>query len=73
MRQRSQLARLEKIRLALWRVLREESGQDLVEYSLLLMLIGTASIAVVDRFGDIVYYTFLKVARFVATQGKDPH
>jgi len=73
MKQRSQFAHLEKIKLALWRVLREESGQDLVEYSLLLVLIGTASIAVVDRFGDVVYYTFLRITRWITTQGIDPY
>jgi Flp pilus assembly pilin Flp len=71
MKQGNQITRLEKIRFALWRVLREESGQDLVEYSLLLMLIGAASIAAVDRLGDVLYYTFLRIARFIVTQGRD--
>lgn len=72
MKQGNQITRLEKFKVALWRVMREESGQDLVEYSLLLMLVATASIAVVDRFGDVVYYTFLRITRFIVTQGKDP-
>jgi Flp pilus assembly pilin Flp len=34
-----------------------------VEYSLLLVLISTALIAIVDRFGDAVEDTFLRIAR----------
>ncbi len=52
-------------------VLLEESGQDLVEYSLLVLLIGTALIAAVDRFGDVVYYTFHKIAYWVGHAGGD--
>jgi Flp pilus assembly pilin Flp len=73
MKQRPRFRNLEMFKQALWRALREESGQDLVEYSLLLVLIGTASIAVVDRFGDVVYYTFLRITRWITTQGIDPY
>ncbi len=73
MKQPTRFLHVETIKQALFRVLREESGQDLVEYSLLLVLIGTASIAVVDRFGDAVYYTFLRITRWITTQGIDPY
>ena len=50
-------------------LLREESGQDVVEYSLLLTLISLGVIATIDRAGDAVFYTFLRIARVVTTQG----
>lgn len=55
---------LEKVGRLFPRVLREESGQDLVEYSLLVLLIGTALIAAVDRFGDVLYYTFHRISEW---------
>ena len=39
----------------------EDGGQDLVEYSLLLVLISLATVAVVDSFGDAVEDTFVRV------------
>lgn len=71
MKQRNRFRQLEYLRLALLRALREESGQDLVEYSLLLVLVGSATIAAVDRFGDHLYYTFLRIARWFSSQGRD--
>jgi Flp pilus assembly pilin Flp len=55
--------RVETLKQTIFRLIREESGQDLVEYSLLLVLISTALIAIVDRFGDAVEDTFLRIAR----------
>jgi Flp pilus assembly pilin Flp len=71
MKQRTRFRHLENLRLALLRALREDSGQDLVEYSLLLVLIGSATIVAVDRYGDILYYTFLKITRWFSSQGRD--
>jgi Flp pilus assembly pilin Flp len=71
MKQRTRFQHLENFRLALLRALREDSGQDLVEYSLLLVLIGSATIVAVDRYGDILYYTFLKITRWFSSQGRD--
>ena len=71
MKQRTRFQHLENLRLALLRALREDSGQDLVEYSLLLVLIGSATIAAVDRWGDILYYTFLRITRWFSSQGAD--
>jgi Flp pilus assembly pilin Flp len=56
---------VESVNHTIARLLREESGQDLVEYSLLVVLIGTALIAIVDRFGDAVEDTFLRIARSI--------
>jgi Flp pilus assembly pilin Flp len=50
-------------------VLREESGQDLVEYSLLVLLIGTATVAAVDRFGDYLYYAFYRITYWFVHAG----
>lgn len=52
------------------RILREESGQDLVEYSLLLMLVSLVAIATIDRLGDVLYYTFYRISHTVASGGK---
>jgi Flp pilus assembly pilin Flp len=71
MKQRTRFRHLENLRLALLRALREDSGQDLVEYSLLLVLIGSATIVAVDRYGDILYYTFLRITRWFSSQGRD--
>lgn len=53
------------------RVLLEESGQDLVEYSLLLVLVAVGTIAAVDRLGDDLYYTFHRIAHAVNWHGWD--
>lgn len=50
-------------------LIREESGQDVVEYTLLLTLISLAAIAMVDRLGDAVFRTLRRVALAVTTQG----
>lgn len=65
------MSRFEKLKSVLRRLQREESGQDLVEYSLLLVLIGSATIAAVDRFGDLVYYTFVRITHWFSSQGRD--
>lgn len=52
------------------RLLQEESGQDLVEYSLLMVLIALGVTAAVDHLGDGLYHVFRHVARIVA-HGKD--
>lgn len=49
------------------RLLREEIGQDLVEYSLLIVLIGLGAIAAVDHLGDALYFVFRRVARTVVS------
>jgi len=71
MKQRIGFPHFESIKRALWSLLREDSGQDLVEYSLLLVLIGSATIAAVDRWGDILYYTFMRITRWFSSQGRD--
>lgn len=60
---------LETAKTHIPRILREDSGQDLVEYSLLLTLIFLVAIAMVDRFGDVLYATFVKVAHVVIDGG----
>lgn len=70
MRQRLHLL-FKKAKRCVPRILLEESGQDLVEYSLLVLLIGTAVIASVDRFGDVLYYSFSKIAYWVGHAGRD--
>ncbi len=49
----------------------EESGQDLVEYSLLLTLVSLGVIASVDGLGDHVFDTFFRIARAMATKDFD--
>lgn len=56
---------------AVSRLLHDESGQDVVEYSLLLTLVSLGVIAAVDHAGDAVYYTFLRIAKAVVTQRVD--
>lgn len=62
---------LEKVKSRIPSVLLEESGQDLVEYSLLVLLIGTGLIAAVDRFGDVVYYSYQKISYLVGHAGQN--
>ncbi|HVB98343.1 MAG TPA: hypothetical protein VNJ12_03300 [Candidatus Dormibacteraeota bacterium] len=52
-------------------LVREESGQDLVEYSLLLTLVSLGVIASVDHLGDELLKAFLRIARAVVTQRVD--
>lgn len=55
------------LRFVIERLLWEESGQDLIEYSLLLTLVGLAVIAAVDHVGDALFFAFMRMARSVAT------
>ncbi len=41
-----------KIENALVRLWREDDGQDLVEYSLLVVLVALGTVAAIDRIGD---------------------
>jgi Flp pilus assembly pilin Flp len=68
MRQPTGFQHLNVIKQTLRRLLQEESGQDLVEYSLLLVLIGMACLSVVDRFGDAVEDSFLRLAKLFIGQ-----
>jgi Flp pilus assembly pilin Flp len=68
MRQPTGFQHLNVIKQTLRRLFQEESGQDLVEYSLLLVLISMACLSVVDRFGDAVEDGFLKLARMLIGQ-----
>jgi Flp pilus assembly pilin Flp len=61
---------LENAKAGFSRIMREESGQDLVEYSLLLMLVSLVAIATVDRLGDLLYYTFYRISHTVASGGR---
>lgn len=53
------------------RLWREESGQDLVEYSLLLVLVSLVAVATIDRFGDVVNRTFHHVAHVITDRDHD--
>lgn len=53
------------LRATFRRLVREESGQDLVEYSLLMVLIALGVMASVDHLGDVLYFVFRRVARTV--------
>lgn len=58
------------LRATFRRLVREESGQDLVEYSLLMVLVALGVTASVDHLGDGLYHVFRRVARIVA-HGRD--
>jgi Flp pilus assembly pilin Flp len=54
-------------------LMREESGQDLVEYALLVCVIGLASIAVVGRFADSVlqvYDDMAEAVKYISVRGR---
>ncbi|MFZ9310724.1 MAG: Flp family type IVb pilin [Arenimonas sp.] len=42
--------------------LRDESGQDIVEYSLLLCLVGAAALLIVTLMGESISSIFNKIA-----------
>lgn len=57
---------------ALRRLWHEEDGQDLVEYSLIVVLIGLGALAATDRLGDALERTFLHTAYAVTHGGQLP-
>jgi Flp pilus assembly pilin Flp len=52
-----------KIETALARLWREDDGQDLVEYSLLVVLVALGTIAAADRMGDAAARALREAAR----------
>jgi Flp pilus assembly pilin Flp len=69
----SHFRRLEAFRAIVKRLWREESGQDLVEYVLLVTLIALALTAALDRLGDALYRAFRDVAVAILTGRWDPN
>lgn len=51
-----------EIEKALVRLWREDDGQDLVEYSLLVVLVGLGALAATDRLGDALERAFRHAA-----------
>jgi len=58
-----------KIRHCLSRLWHEDQGQDLVEYSLLMVLVALGVTAATDRLGDYLYFTFRRIAIAVTHKG----
>ncbi len=48
-------------KLALRNFIRDEAGQDIVEYSLLLVLIGAAAVFVLTTMGQSISQIFSKI------------
>jgi Flp pilus assembly pilin Flp len=68
----SHVRRLDAFRAIVKRLWRDESGQDLVEYVLLVTLIALGLTAALDRLGDVLYRAFRDVATAVVTGRWDP-
>ncbi len=56
------------LRSTLERLVHEESGQDLVEYSLLVALISLIATAAMSHLGDRLEDTFAYIARLLGYQ-----
>jgi pilus assembly protein Flp/PilA len=56
----------------MWLRLRDESGQDLVEYGLLLVLVALVAIAVIGSVGNQVHNIFSNAAACLATPSACP-
>jgi Flp pilus assembly pilin Flp len=69
--QRSLLQLWKSAKFHLSRLWEEESGQDLVEYSLLLVFVSLAAIATIDRLGDAVNRTFHNIAHVLTDSDHD--
>jgi Flp pilus assembly pilin Flp len=69
----SHVRRLEVFRAIAERLWREESGQDLVEYVLLVTLIALGLTAALDRLGGALYRAFRDVAVAILTGRWDPN
>ncbi len=56
------------LRSTLGRLIREDSGQDLIEYSLLVVLISLIATAAISHLGDRLEDTFAFIARLLGYQ-----
>lgn len=54
------------------RLWREDEGQDLVEYALIVVLVGLGAMAATDWLGDVLRFTFQHVAYAVTHGGRLP-
>ena len=56
------------IRSTLQRLVYEESGEDLIEYSLLVVLVSLVATAAISHLGDRLEDTFAYIARLLGYQ-----
>jgi Flp pilus assembly pilin Flp len=56
------------VRSTLQRLVSEESGQDLIEYSLLVVLVSLVATAAISHLGDRLEDTFAYIAKLLGYQ-----